>query len=326
MHRRSFVLLGAAGLGSMISGCSDDEGFDLKNAPSGPIVLGFSQVGSESGWRLANTKSIQKAAEYNRIELKFDNAEGDQKRQIAAIQSYIDARVNVIAFSPVVESGWDEVLQRARAAGIPVVLTDRLIKTADESLYVSSIGADFVAEGNLAAAYLANDYSSGKNSVKVVEILGTPDSTPAKQRTQGFTETISKEKKLTVIDREAGNWTKAGGETAMRKLLRRNKDFDAVFAQNDEMGLGAAAVLADAGREPGSTSRIVTVDATKAGLQGLIDGKLNYVVECSPLIGELLMKAVVDLFYGGKVLRRISSEIVVFDKFSAATALPDRTY
>ncbi|MBG0567594.1 ABC transporter substrate-binding protein [Actinoplanes aureus] len=327
MHRRSFVLLSAAGLGSMLTGCGDDdEGFDIKNAPTGPIVLGFSQVGSESGWRLANTKSIQKAAEYRDIQLRFDNAEGDQERQIAALQSYIDARVSVIAFSPVVESGWDGVLGRARDAGIPVVLTDRLIDSKDESLYVCSIGAEFVSEGNLAALYLGHDYVAAKRPIKVVEILGTPDSTPTKQRSEGFAATAAKEKKLQVVDQETGNWSKAGGAAAMRKLLRRNPDLDAVFAQNDEMGLGAVPVLEEAGREPGNKTRIVTVDATKAGLQGLVDGKLNYVVECSPVIGNLLMDVVVDLFHGGSVNKRIASEKAVFNKQSAADALPDRPY
>ncbi|WP_328459715.1 ABC transporter substrate-binding protein [Actinoplanes sp. NBC_00393] len=327
MRRRSLVLLGAAGLYSTLTGCGDDEeGFNLKNAPTGTITLGFSQVGSESGWRLANTKSIQKSAEYHNIDLRFDNAEGSQERQIAALHSFIDAKVNVIAFSPVVESGWTQVLTRAREAGIPVVLTDRLIDAADEDLYVSSIGAEFVSEGNLAALYLGLDFQTTKGQVNVVEILGTPDSTPTKQRSQGFAATVSRDNKLRVIDKETGNWSKEGGATAMRKLLRRNPKIDAVFAQNDEMGLGAVTVLQAAGQEPGEKPRIATVDATKAGLQGLVDGKLNYVVECSPIIGDLLMSVVVDLFHGGSVDKRIASEKAVFNKESAVAALPSRPY
>ncbi|MEV6301399.1 ABC transporter substrate-binding protein [Actinoplanes sp. NPDC051861] len=319
--------MGAAGFFSTVSGCSgDDDGRSLQDAPTGPLILGFSQVGSESGWRLANTRSIQKAAEYHRIDLRFDNAEGSQERQIAAIQSFIDARVNVIAFSPVVEAGWDDVLRRARDAGIPVVLTDRLIETADPALYVSSIGADFVAEGNQAALYLSTEYSGTNRPVSVVEILGAAGSTPAKQRAEGFADTVGAGNRLKVVDREQGDWTKASGEKAMRKLLRRNRDIDAVFAHNDEMGLGAAAVLEDAGHEPGRTPKIVTVDATKAGLRALIDGRLTYVVECSPIIGQLLMRAVIDLFHGGKIPKRVASEIVVFDRTSAAAALPDRSY
>ncbi|MBB4755238.1 ABC transporter substrate-binding protein [Actinoplanes lobatus] len=328
MRRRLFISLGAAGMCSVLAGCGTDEqeGFNLRDVPSGPIVLGFSQVGSESGWREANTASIKKAAERNRITLKFDNAEGDQKKQIAAIQSYIAAKVNVIAFSPVVETGWDDVLRQARDAGIPVVLTDRLIETLDESLYVSSIGAEFASEGNLAALYLENDYEGTSGHVNVVELLGTRGSSPTKLRTEGFRETASRHGKLRVMDSETGNWTVAGGEAAMKKLLRRVKTIDAVFAQNDDMGLGAIKALQAAGKKPGTDVRIVTVDATRAGLTALAAGKLNYVVECSPEIGEQLMAVVVDLFFGGQVQKRVESEKAVFDSDSAADALPDRTY
>ncbi|MEU4427516.1 ABC transporter substrate-binding protein [Actinoplanes sp. NPDC024001] len=326
MRRRTLMTLGAAGLVSALPGCADGDEGKVPEAPKGPIVLGFSQVGSESGWRLANTKSIQSAARNNRIDLKFSNAEGDQAKQIAAIQSYIDARVNVISFAPVVESGWDDVLRRARDAGIPVVLTDRMINTKDESLYVSSIGAEFLSEGNLAALYLGLDFAAAAGPVNVVELLGTPDSTPTKQRSDGFAATIAREGKLRVVDAETGNWTQAGGATAMRKLLRRQKKIDAVFAQNDEMGLGAVAVLKEQGLKPGTQPRIVTVDATRAGLKALADGDLNYVVECSPEIGSQLMSVVVDLYLGGSVPKRIESQKNVFNRDTAKDALPTRTY
>ncbi|WP_433824461.1 ABC transporter substrate-binding protein [Actinoplanes sp. CA-015351] len=327
MDRRAFVTLSAAGLVSALAGCgSEGEGFDLGKDVNAPKRLGFSQVGSESGWRLANTSSIKKAAGLREIDLTFENADGDQKKQIAHIESFIDDRVDVIAFSPVVESGWDDVLRRARDAGIPVVLTDRLIDSTDTSLYVCSIGAEFISEGNLAALYLGNTFAKAKTPATVVEILGTKDSTPTRQRSEGFAATAAKEKRLRVVASEPGDWTKAGGEAAMRKLLRKHPDVDAVFAQNDEMGLGAVSVLEDAGLDPGRSPRIVTVDATKAGLQALVAGKLTYVVECSPEFGDDLMDIVVDLCLGGTVPRRVESEKAVFDKVSAEDALPDRTY
>lgn len=324
MHRRSLITLGALALAGC--GSEDSGGIDLHHPPTGPIVLGFAQVGSESGWRLANTASIKKAAERNRVDLIFKNAEGDQKRQLADIQSFIDAKVTAIAFSPVVEKGYDDVLRRARAAKIPVILTDRLIETADPSLYVSSIGAEFTSEGNLAAVYLENDYNGTDQPVHVVEILGTTGATPTKQRSEGFAATAKRSGKLRVVASETGNWTVGGGETAMRRLLRRVNRIDAVFAQNDDMGLGAVKALEDAGRRPGTDVRLVTVDATRKGLESLVAGKLNYVVECSPLIGEQLMSVVVDLFLGGRVDRRISPEKNVFNRISARDALGDRPY
>ncbi|WP_430786789.1 ABC transporter substrate-binding protein [Actinoplanes sp. G11-F43] len=325
MHRRSLLTVGAL----LLAGCGSEKpagGIDLHNPPQGPIVLGFSQVGSESGWRLANTASIKKAAERNRVDLLFRNAEGDQERQLADLQSFIDAGVTAIAFSPVVEQGYDDVLRRARSAKIPVILTDRLIETADPSLYVSSIGAEFTSEGNLAALYLENDYNGTDQPVHVVEILGTAGATPTKQRSEGFAATAGRTGKLTVVASETGDWTVDGGEAAMRRLIRRVKRIDAVFAQNDDMGLGAVKALEQAGRKPGTDVRLVTVDATKKGLEGLVAGKLNYVVECSPLIGEQLMGVVVDLFLGGRVDKRISPEKNVFTALSAEDVLADRPY
>ncbi|SDT79997.1 ABC transporter substrate-binding protein [Actinoplanes derwentensis] len=318
----------AAGLGLALAGCGRDETgrIDLHNPPSGPIVLGFSQVGAESGWRLANTASIKKAAERNRVDLLFKDADGDQKRQLADIRSFIDARVTAIAFSPVVEKGYDDVLRQARDAKIPVILTDRLIETADPSLYISSIGAEFTSEGNLAAIYLENDYNGVDQTVNVVQILGTSGATPTKLRSEGFAATASRTGKLKIVASETGNWTVDGGEAAMRKLIRRVPRIDAVFAQNDDMGLGAVKALEAVGRKPGTDVRLVTVDATKKGLQSLAAGKLNYVVECSPLIGEQLMGVVVAIFLGARVEKRISSEKNVFDSDSAKDVLGDRPY
>ncbi|MEU4160972.1 ABC transporter substrate-binding protein [Actinoplanes sp. NPDC026670] len=322
------MTLTAAGVGSLLAGCAEDEagGIDLKNPPKGPISLGFSQVGAEGGWRQANTNSIKKAAERNRIDLNFKDAGGDPKKQIADVHSFIDARVNVIAFAPVVETGWGEVLRRARDAAIPVVLTDRLIDEKDTSLWVSSIGAEFASEGNLAAIYLENDYAGTTGTVNVVEILGATGATPTKLRAEGFAATAAKTRRLNIIDKATGDWTKDGGRAAMRKLLDRNKRIDAVFAQNDDMGLGAVIALEEAGKKPGTAPKIVTVDGTKAALQGLADGKLTYVIECSPEIGEPLMSVVVDLFHGGRVPKRIESDKAVFDPQTAADAMTGRTY
>src|SRR5690606_2832728 len=132
------LLLGAA-VG--LAGCSRQGEGD------GRIVLGFSQIGAESEWRTANTRSIMQAAEEAGIELKFSDAQQKQENQIKGIRSFIAQRVDVISFSPVVETGWEPVLLEARAAYIPVILTDRAVDVQDDSLYVTLIGSDFVEEG-----------------------------------------------------------------------------------------------------------------------------------------------------------------------------------
>src|SRR5437016_13923570 len=118
------------------------------------IVLGFSQIGAESEWRTANTKSIKESAAKEDINLKFSDAQQKQENQIKAIRSFIAQKVDVIAFSPVVETGWEPVLREAKAAKIPVILSDRAVDVTDDSLYVTFMGSDFVEEGRKAGRWL----------------------------------------------------------------------------------------------------------------------------------------------------------------------------
>jgi simple sugar transport system substrate-binding protein len=162
-------------------------GDEPASAPAGrKIVLGFSQVGAESGWRTANTESIKEAAAAAGIELKFSDAQQKQENQIKAIRSFIQQKVDVIAFSPVVESGWDTVLQEAKEAGIPVILTDRAIDSEDDSLYVTFIGSDFVEEGRRAGRWLLEQFKDATEPVNIVELQGTTGSAPAIDRKAGF--------------------------------------------------------------------------------------------------------------------------------------------
>ena len=133
-----------------LSGCAPTQ--ETAEAPK--LLLGFSQLGSESSYRIGNTKDIESQAQAYGISLMMKNANQKQENQIADIRSLIAYRVDVIAFSPIVEDGWDTVLTEAKNAGIPVVLVDRTINTQDESLYAGLIGSDFYREGVMAAEYL----------------------------------------------------------------------------------------------------------------------------------------------------------------------------
>ena len=158
----------------------------------GKITLGFSQVGAESGWRTANTKSIQESAKEAGIELKFSDAQQKQENQIKAIRSYIQQKVDVIAFSPVVESGWDAVLKEAKRAQIPVILTDRAVDSKDTTLYKTFLGSDFVKEGKKAGEWVVKEYKDEPGPVNIVELQGTTGSAPANDRKEGFAEVISR--------------------------------------------------------------------------------------------------------------------------------------
>jgi ABC-type sugar transport system substrate-binding protein len=290
------------------------------------IVMGFAQVGAESGWRTANTKSVQESAKAAGIDLKFSDAQQKQENQIKAIRSYIQQKVDVIAFSPVVESGWDTVLKEAKDAKIPVILTDRAVDSADKSLYKTFLGSDFVLEGKKAGEWLVGESKSATGTVNIVEIQGTTGSAPANDRKQGFEEAIKADPKLKIIASQSGDFTRSGGKQVMEAFLKNNPDIDVVFAHNDDEGLGAIEAIEAAGKVPGKDIKIITIDAVKDGMTALSAGKINYIVECSPLLGTQLMDLAKKVLAGETVPERVVTEETTFTQEQATKALPTRQY
>nr|WP_260408007.1 ABC transporter substrate-binding protein [Planomonospora venezuelensis] len=290
------------------------------------ITMGFSQVGAESGWRTANTKSVQESAESAGIDLKFSDAQQKQENQIKAIRSFIQQKVDVIAFSPVVESGWDTVLKEAKNAKIPVILTDRAVDSQDTSLYKTFLGSDFVEEGKKAGQWLVEEYKDSTDTVNIVELQGTTGSAPANDRKAGFAEVIGADPKFKVIASQTGDFTRAKGKEVMEAFLKSNPDIDVLYAHNDDMGLGAIEAIEGAGKVPGKDIKIITVDAVKDGMQALADGKINYIVECSPLLGPQLMDLAQKVVKGEQVPARVVTEETTFTQEQAKEALPTRQY
>ncbi|MGN6524875.1 MAG: ABC transporter substrate-binding protein [Burkholderiaceae bacterium] len=290
------------------------------------IVLGFSQVGAESGWRTANTESIKSAAKDAGIELKFADAQQKQENQIKAIRSFIAQKVDVIAFSPVVETGWDPVLHEAKAAHIPVILTDRSV-AADPSLYVTFMGSDFVEEGRRAGNWLEKFEEGKPGPINIVELQGTVGSAPAIDRKKGFEEVISKDSRMKIIRSQTGDFTRAKGKEVMEAFLKaEGKNINVLYAHNDDMALGAIQAIEEAGMKPGTDITIISIDGTRAAFQAMIDGKQNVVVECNPLLGPQLMAATKDLVAGKPLPKRIVTTESVYPREVAAAEFPKRQY
>ena len=330
MANKFLVAATAIVLGSVaLTGCgSSSNGAEGKS--DGKITMGFAQVGAESGWRTANTKSIQESAKEAGINLKFSDAQQKQENQIKAIRSYIQQKVDVIAFSPVVETGWDTVLLEAKRAHIPVILTDRAVDTKDTSLYESFLGSDFVKEGEKAGQWLVDNASTsdvnGDGKINVVEIEGTTGAAPAIDRKKGFEDTIASDPKIKVIASQTGDFTRDGGKKVMESYLKSQKGIDVLFAHNDDEGLGAIEAIEAAGLTPGKDIKIITIDAVHDGMQALADGKISYIVECSPLLGPQLMDIAKKVVAGDKVEKRIVTDETTFTQDQAKAALPTRKY
>lgn len=321
----SLAVLGLAACSSeQAPADAGSDGGDTGASAEETISIGFSQVGAESGWRAANTKSIQDTlTEENGFDLSFSDAQQKQENQIQALRSYIQQGVDVLAFSPVVETGWDAVLEEAKAADIPVILTDRAVDSDDDSLYESFIGSDFVLEGEMAGEWAAEQYDG--EGFQVVELQGTTGAAPAIDRKEGFASAIEGTD-LEIIDSQTGNFTRTEGKQVMEGFLQKYDDIDLVFAHNDDMGLGAIEAIEAAGMVPGEDIQIITIDAVKDGMQALADGKINYIVECNPLLGPDLAEVAKKVIAGEEVEKRIVVKDEAFDQEAAAEALPSREY
>jgi ABC-type sugar transport system substrate-binding protein len=291
------------------------------------ITLGFSQIGAESEWRTANTKSIKDAAAEAGINLKFSDAQQKQENQIKAIRSFIAQKVDVIAFSPVVETGFEPVLREAKAAKIPVILTDRAVNIKDDSLWVTFMGSDFVEEGRRAANWLVEKTKDNPGPINIVELQGTVGSAPAIDRKKGFEEVIKDKPKFKIIRSQTGDFTRAKGKEVMEAFLKaEGKKINVLYAHNDDMAIGAIQAIEEAGIKPGKEMLIISIDAVKGAFQAMMAGKLNVSVECSPLLGPQLMSAVKDLMAGKTLPKRIVTNEGVFPMETAAKEFPNRKY
>jgi len=258
--------------------------------------------------------------------LKFSDAQQKQANQIQSIRSYIQQKVDVIAFSPVVESGWDTVLIEAKNAKIPVILTDRAVDSKDTSLYKTFLGSDFVKEGNKAGEWLVKEEASATGTVNIAELQGTTGSAPAIDRQKGFKEAIAADPKLKIVKSQTGDFTRAGGKQVMEAFLKADKNINVLFAHNDDMALGAIEAIEGAGLKPGKDIKIISIDAVKDGMTALSEGKINYIVECNPLLGPQLMETAKKVVAGETVPNRIETEETAFDQAQAKEALPTRQY
>lgn len=303
---------------------TEDTGGDT-GANSDVITVGFAQTGAESGWRSANTDAMNAAfSEENGFNLIFNSADNDPAAQIAAVRGFINQGVDAIVIAPVVEDGWDDVLQEAKDANIPVILEDRTVSASDD-LYAAWVGLDFHQEGVIAGEWAVEEF--GDTPTKMVVLEGTTGSAPANDRAAGFNEAIEGSA-IETIDSQTGDFTRDGGKSVMEGYLAKYglDGIDLVYAHNDDMGLGAIEAIEAHGGKPGVDIKIVTIDAVKDGMQALVDGKINFIVECNPLLGEKAAELVKAVVAGEEVEKVHYVEDQSFTQEQAAEVIDSRPY
>lgn len=320
-------LLSAAAL-SLFGGCKPATSASGSGSNSGgsgkKLTVGFSQVGAESDWRVAETKSIKDEAAARGHELKFSDAQGKAENQIAAIRSFIAQGVDAIILAPKVETGWEPVLKEAKAANIPVILVDRGINVEDQSLYATLIASDFVAEGKMAAEWLAKK-SEGK--AQIIELEGSPGAAPAIDRKKGFAEGIANHPEMKVIAAQSGDFETGKGKQVTETLLQQHSDkVTAIYAHNDNMALGAIEAIKAAGKKPGQDILVVSIDGVKSAFEAMAAGTLNATVECNPLMGPAAFDAIEKVLAGQTLPKKTVVQDRVFDQSTAKEELPNRKY
>ena len=279
------------------------------------IVLGYAQLNAESMWRSANEKSIKDAAKDAGIDLVFLENGSTQEDQKKLIRELIKRKVDIIAFSPFVRTGWGDVLKEAKTAGIPVIISDRTVDS-DDSFWVSNIGSDFYEEGRRAARQLIA--LRGKTDTKILEIRGNLDSTPTIDREGGFSEVIKASPNYKIVDTPVGNFGFDGGKQAMKDYLNlHGKGVDVVFAQNDDMALGAIQAIKDFGLTPGKDITVIGIDGIKAALKAIKSGDMYCTIECNPLLGTQLVNTAEQIMKGIEVpVKIVNAENIFTDSVS----------
>ena len=298
-------------------------------------VIGFSQPGAESDWRVAHTNSvIDVFTEENGYKLLYKDGQSRQENQIRDLRTFIQQQVDYIILSPIVETGWDSVLEEAKAAGIPVIISDRLVDVEDKSLYIAYVGSNFAEEGTIAVNFLKNYLAQrglNEEPFNIIHIQGTIGSSAQRGRTEALEQACEENKNWNIIAQESGDFTKAKGYEVMKGILKEvdRNSVNVVYCENDNMTYGVIDALYERGISYGTKGRVMVVsfDATKGALELCRDGKINIEVECNPNQGPLLLETIEALQTNSQVpTNKYVSESYFLPETLSDNIINNRTY
>ncbi|MFV0528089.1 MAG: ABC transporter substrate-binding protein [Lachnospiraceae bacterium] len=322
---------------SLMTACGQSNGGDTSSQETGTesgsevITVGFSQVGAESDWRTANSESMKATfSEANGYELIFDDAQQKQENQITAIRNFIQQEVDYIVLAPVTETGWDTVLQEAKDADIPVIIVDRMVDVSDDSLFTAWVGSDFELEGKKASAWLeAYAQAKGISEINIVDIQGTIGASAQIGRTKGLEDAVA-EYGWNLLASQSGEFTQAKGQEVMESMLKQYDNINVVYCENDNEAFGAIDAIEAAGKTVGPDGDILVMsfDATNAGMQDTLDGKIICNTECNPLHGPRVEEIIKQLENGEtpSKLAYVEEEIFAFGSDVASITVDGNEY
>lgn len=284
----------------------DDYGVDKVDIKGAKV--GFSQSEPDSAsFRAAETQSLKDAAKDAGADLVVTNANNELPKQISDIENLLSQNVDMLVIAPVNSDGLDSALNAAKKKKVPVVTIDRKVTNDSCDDYLTFIGSDFVKQGERAADALAKATDS---KAKVAVLLGPSGNNVTDGRQKGFKDQVKAEyPDIDIVAEQTANASRSEGQEVTAQLLQSNPEIDAVYAFNDEEGLGAMAAIQEAGKEPGKDVKIVSIDGTKNAVEAIVSGKYNAVIESNPRFGPLVFDTL-DKFYSGE---EIPEDIIIKD-------------
>ena len=284
-------------------------------------VVGFSQMGHDNPWRMAQTESLRQEAAKRGYELVVTDAQDQTAKQVADVEDLIARGVDVILLAPREFEGLTPALEAAKAASIPVILVDREAAGTPGEDFVTFLGSNFVEQGQRAAEWLV-EKTGGQAGI--IELTGTPGSSVAADRAKGFRDVIAKHPGMKILASQTGDFSRAAGQRVMRNIAQSlGKQITAVYAHNDEMALGAIQALKASGFEPGKDVHVVSIDGQRAALEAIQAGELGATVESNPRFGPIAFDTIEELRNGGKVPTKKLITDRFFDSTNAAEFVAD---
>lgn len=298
---------------TLLSGCGnmylpENKGLDTdKITTDESIVVGFSQLGAESDWRSANTQSMKSTfTEENGYKLIFEDGQQKQANQIMAIRTFIQQEVDYIVLAPVIETGWDTVLQEAKDSKIPVIIVDRKVSVSDESLFACWVGSDFELEGKKAAEWL-KQYTIAKGiapqDLHIVNIQGTIGASAQIGRTKSLAD-AARLNGWDLMAQVPGDFTQAKGKEVMESFLKQYDNINVVYCENDNEALGVIEAIEAAGKRVGSDIKggeimIISFDGVnEEAINYILEDKITCIAECNPHHGPRVQAIIESLEAG----------------------------
>lgn len=276
----------------------------------GDMVVGFSQSEEETNpFRSTESDSIRSAAKQNGVKLLYANAQSQEPKQISDIRDLVSRGADALIVAPLLSSGLQSAFTAAKNSDVPVVLIDRQTAGTPCEDYITNIESNFVRQGQIAADEIAK---LTNNKAKIAVLEGTPGASVTNDRTKGFEDAIKGKSGMQIVASQTGNFVRADGQQVMEQIIQANPDINAVYAQNDEMAIGAITALKSAGKNPGQDVKIVGIDGTQDAAQAIQTGDLNATVTTNPRFGPKAFDVLKDYFAGKKVPQniRVKDELV----------------